>query len=398
MLFIIFAAVFMFTVLVYFMPQGPAQQYDKLRPSLKVLQDALANPSANANNGLQAVDASQVEEVKSQIESLEKRYKLDKPWPVSFLAWLYDPNDTTRLDGNLQEVPKGIDVTIGDLHIVGSGVLTGELGNSSSLRTGKLPISTLISDRWLNTLLLMTVSLVLGVLIAVPLGIITAVRQDSRLEHAITFSLFAGISMPPFVLGLLLISLLALIPKLLHMRGVVPWLPYLPISGVTDFGQETNFLNRMYHLVLPALTLALIQGVWMSRHIRSAMLEVLRQDYIRTAMAKGLPERGVVVKHALRNALISLSTVLGLLLPGIVSGAMVIERVFNYTGMGILFFDAFGGCIDPTHETGCPGGRIPDYPLALILTMILVILVAFSNFLADILYTAADPRISFENR
>jgi peptide/nickel transport system permease protein len=136
----------------------------------------------------------------------------------------------------------------------------------------------------------------------------------------------------------------------------------------------------------------------MSRYIRSAMLEVLGQDYIRTARAKGLGERRVIIKHALRNALISLSTVLGLLLPSLVSGAMVVERVFNYAGMGLLFFDSFGGCIDPTHEVGCPGGNVPDYPLALALTLILVVLVGFSNLLADFLYTVADPRISFADR
>ena len=238
----------------------------------------------------------------------------------------------------------------------------------------------------------------LGLLFAVPIGIITAVRQNTRLEHAITFSLFAGVSMPPFVLGLLFISFMAMLPKILHNRLGLAWLPYLPISGTADIDQGDNFVNRMYHLVLPATTLAIIQGVWMSRHIRSAMLEVLGQDYIRTARAKGLGERRVIVKHALRNALISLSTVLGLLLPGLASGAMVVERVFNYAGMGLLFFDSFGGCIDPTHEVGCPGGTAPDYPLALVLTMILVILVAFSNVLADFLYTLADPRISFEKK
>jgi peptide/nickel transport system permease protein len=397
LLFIVFAIVFMFTLLVYFMPDSPAKERSMAQAGVAGLQEAASQPITDTQSSqMHDLYVQQIDEANSTIKDLETRYKLDRPWPLSFLAWLYDPSDTTQLDGNLQVVPKGIDITIGDIHLVGSGLLTGDLGTSATRRTGKRPVSELLSDRWVNTVLLMSVSLLLAVVVAVPIGIVTAVKQRSKLEHAITFSLFAGISMPPFVLGLVLISFLALIPKVLHNRAGLSWLPYLPISDVTDFGKSNDLLNHLYHLVLPAITLALIQAVWLSRHLRSAMLEVLGQDYIRTARAKGLGERRVILKHALRNAFISLSTVLGLLLPGLVSGTIVVERVFNYAGMGLLFFDGFGGCIDPTHEIGCPGGTAPDYPLALVLTVILVILVAFSNLLADLMYTVVDPRISFE--
>jgi peptide/nickel transport system permease protein len=219
------------------------------------------------------------------------------------------------------------------------------------------------------------------------------------MAHALTFGAIAGRSIPPFALGLIFVILFAVVPYQLNTRGGVSWLPYLPPGEPYDLGMEGDWANRLWHLVLPATTLAIIQIVWLSRFVRSAMLEVLGQDYIRTARAKGLKPWQVNFKHALRNAALPIITVMGLMLPGLVSGAVVIENVFSYQGLGQLYYRALGGTLVTVGGQGLLLDEIPpiggplDFPLVLALTVMLIAVVAFSNMLADVLYAVADPRV-----
>jgi peptide/nickel transport system permease protein len=372
--FILVAWLLIYTVLVLWMPGGPGQTYQAI-------------VSGNPGDG----------QFPFQAVGLAQRYKLDKPWPVGFFLWLFDPSDTTQFvndeNGNTLQVPKGIDLRIGDLHITGSGILTWDLGFTASVGRDA-PVGELIGERWLNTLVLVGSSILLAVLVALPVGIISAVRQRSRLDHTLTFLSFLGFSIPPYMLGVFLVIFLAVLPFIWHNQFKWDWLPYLPSTFATDTDQQGNLMNRLYHLILPCVTLALPQIALLSRYVRSSMLEVLRQDYIRTAWAKGLRSHRVILRHALRNALIPLITMLGVLLPGLASGAIIVETVFGYTGMGQLYFRALGGCIAESQP--CPPTGYPmDYPLALTLTFIMIVVVALANLLADLLYTAVDPRISY---
>jgi peptide/nickel transport system permease protein len=310
------------------------------------------------------------------------------PWPMEYLLWLFDPNDTTMVNRDFVEVPKGIDWTIGSLRIRGSGALTGDFG-FSGVGQGAT-VSEVISTRWGNTLALVLAALIPTLLIAVPLGIIAAARQRSKLDHTLTLASFVGLSMPPYWLGLMLILFLAVIAKNLHDTNGWSWLPYLPPGDVRAAGGEDTLLDHLYHLVLPASTLAFAQIAGISRHVRFAMLEVMRKDYVRTAWAKGLPERRVLFRHAFRNAIIPVITTITLALPALVSGTVVIETVFGYAGMGQLFFKAMGGQLASSRLIA---GTV-DYELVMTLMLIMVVVVVLSNLLADILYVIFNPRMN----
>jgi peptide/nickel transport system permease protein len=264
-----------------------------------------------------------------------------------------------------------------------------------------------IVERWDNTMWLVGISLIVAVLLAVPLGIIAAMTYRSVFDHMITFFSFAGFSIPPYAFGVILIITLAVVPYYLHHFDGQTWMPYLPPGDVASIGQRANPLDRIYHLVLPVFTLALPQIAYLSRHMRFAMLEILRLEYIRTAWAKGLSGWRVTFKHAFRNALIPLLTAIGLMVPLLVSGAILVETVFGYPGLGQLFFRSVGGCLAAPENyericnpfTGTPGALLPmDFPLALGLTLLMVVVVAFANMLTDILYTYADPRINYSHK
>lgn len=384
--FILLGSLVLYTMLVLLMPNGLKKTYDNIIESRSQYE-------------LSQYDSQLVEK---RLNDLAQSYKLDQPWPLNYLLWLFDPNDTTDLNKDLQPMPKGIELQIGDLHIRGSGILTGNFGYSHFQGTGRGdPVIEVIGRGWVNTAVLVGVSLVISAVLALIIGIIGAVRQRSRLDETLTFFSFAGLSMPPFALGLILIIFLAIVPKQLHTQLGWDWLPYLPVGDATDSGQEGSWTNRLYHLALPAATLSLVQTVWLSRHIRFSMLDVLRQDYIRTARAKGVSTRRVVLKHALRNAMIPIITLMGLALPGLVTGAVVVEKVFNYNGTGELLYRSIGGCIPPEVDSYnlCPsiGGPI-DHPTVLVLLLILLVIVALSNMVADILYAVADPRVNYNSR
>jgi peptide/nickel transport system permease protein len=314
------------------------------------------------------------------IEVLIERYKLDSPYPINYLRWLFDPEDTTQLDPNddSRKIPKGIDIPIGGLRIQGSGVLTGDFGNSVQVAQGQ-PVMKLMGDRLGNTLALTMTALLLALIAAVPIGIISAIRQYSRLDYAVTAFSFVGIAMPTFWLGLMLVIFMAVLPKQANLAGA-SWLPYLPPNAAYDIDQQDNILNRMYHLILPVTVLAFVNVAQFSRYIRASMLEVLRQDYVRTAWAKGLAQRTVILRHALRNALIPVITIVTLSLPLLFSGAIATETVFGYPGMGQLFVTSV---------------FVLDIPLVMAFLLIITTLIILSNILADVLYAVADPRINY---
>jgi len=380
-IFIFLAAFTVYTVLVMLMPDGPYYRYTHFTTDLPFPQ-VVQGP-----------------------KELEDRYELDKPWPLNFLSWLYDPSDTTTTyvnlnSGNVEERPIGIDIAIGDFHVRGSGILTGDFGTSASYARTNVPVARLISERFGNTFWLIMMSLGISLLVGIPLGIICATRPGSRLDHVVTFFAFAGLSVPPFVLGLLLIIGFAVLPSTLRLLNDWNWVPQLPAGGL---GDTENFVDRLRHMLLPAVTLAIPQVAALARYSRFSMLDVMRQDYIRTAWAKGLSRRRVFFKHAFRNALLPIITIMGLILPGLVSGAIVIESVFAYPGMGQLYYRGLGGCLatisllsqDPPP---CPRiGYFPiDYPIALSMTIIVIVVVALSNVMADLLYAAADPRVNYK--
>lgn len=265
------------------------------------------------------------------------------------------------------------------------GVLRWDWGQSWSLARGQT-VTSVIGSRITNTLILMTTVTVISLLIALPIGIISAVRQYSRLDYAVTTFSFFGISMPVFWFGLLTIILFGV----QFQRWGLPFFPtgdvfttrIIPGSIQDVLGiQPYSLADRIVHLVLPVSVLTLLYLAGWSRFMRSSMLEVLRQDYVRTARSKGLQERMVILKHAARNALIPLITIVVFQIPGIFSGAIITETIFNYPGMGRLFIDSLNR---------------DDWPIVMALLFITAILVVLATLIGDILYTIVDPRIRFD--
>lgn len=228
-----------------------------------------------------------------------------------------------------------------------------------------------ILERLPVTVTINLLSLGIILLIAVPIGVFSAARQYSLLDRFLTVFVFVGFSTPSFWLALVLIYFLG-----------VQW-GILPISGLQSLdlnamGSWERLMDKAWHLVLPVFVLAFGGLAGLSRYVRNNMLEALRQDYIRTARAKGLPERAVVYKHALRNALMPVITILGLSLPGIIGGSVIIETVFGISGIGKLFYDA---------------AFSRDYNLAMGILVPGAVLTMLGNFLADVGYAFADPRV-----
>jgi peptide/nickel transport system permease protein len=243
--------------------------------------------------------------------------------------------------------------------------------------------------------------MVLALLVGILIGVVSATRQGSQLDHALTVLSLAGLSVPPYVLGVLFILFLGIVPEALHVQNGFSWMPWMPVG---DVGSE-NIQSRIAHLVLPVATLAIPQIAWISRQTRFAMLDVLSQDYIRTAWAKGLSFRQVIFKHALKNTLIPIITHAAIMVPALISAVTVVETIFGYSGLGRELFRSMGGCLwadvnRTTEPPPCPtSGYNPiDYPLALVLLLIMVVVVALSNVIADVLYAVADPRINYDDK
>lgn len=247
-----------------------------------------------------------------------------------------------------------------------SQLAAGDFG--TSFADGR-PVMARIMERMPATLELGILSLAAALAIAVPLGIISAVRQYSAADYFVTVFGFAGLSIPNFVFGLLLILLFTV------------ELGWMPLMGRTPSLGEPTLLVRAHHLILPVATLALSSTAGLMRFMRSSMLEVIRQDYTRTARSKGLSERVVIYRHGLRNALIPIITILGLSLPGIITGAVLTEAVFAWPGLGRLAVQSVFN---------------RDFPTIMGLNMVVALLVILANLLADVLYVVVDPRIRYQ--
>ncbi|MGI8688921.1 MAG: ABC transporter permease [Thermomicrobiales bacterium] len=244
-------------------------------------------------------------------------------------------------------------------------------GNWVRLRFGtsiiqRKPVATIIKQQLPRTAEILALSILFSLLLAVPIGIVSAIRQYSLIDNVVTVLSFVGIAFPSFFLALMLILLFAV---RLH---------WLPTQGAQTIGQPASLADHLKHLILPVLTLTLIRTAGWSRYIRSSMLEVLRQDYIRTAHAKGLTARAVLARHAFRNALMPLITLLGLSLPDLVAGAIVTEQIFSWNGLGQLIVTSAGK---------------RDTPVVLALTLMSGAAIIIGNLLADIGYHVVDPRI-----
>jgi len=242
--------------------------------------------------------------------------------------------------------------------------LSGDLGYS---RTYARPVPEVLGPALANTVKLVGLALLLSILMALPLGILAAARPYSRFDYTVNLMAFAGISVPVFWLGLLLIMLFSVM------------LGWLPAGGTGAIG-DAGWWERLRFLVLPVATLTLASVGGHTRYVRSAMVEVLRQDYIRVARAKGVGRRRVLFRHALRNAMIPVVTVLALDFGFLFSGALVTETIFAYPGMGKMIFDAIMG---------------NDFNLALVALLFATLLTLLGNLLADLTYAWLDPRIAY---
>lgn len=244
-------------------------------------------------------------------------------------------------------------------------LLQGNLGYSL---TTYRPVADMISERVAPTALLMGTSLAIGFAIAVFVGILSATKQYSALDYIATASSFLGISLPNFFLGLGLVYIFSVKLKL------------LPSSGMFDIGSGGGFTDRVLHLILPVTVLAVNIAGRNVRYIRSSVLEILGQDYLRTARAKGLSEFKVINKHAFRNALITIVTVFGLEIPMLFAGAVVIETIFSWPGIGQLTMNSI---------------LARDYPTVMGLNIITAVVVLTANLLTDMVYAVVDPRIKY---
>lgn len=266
------------------------------------------------------------------------------------------------------DVPKHIQY----LNWLGS-VVRGDWGTSQITRR---PALVEISEKLPNTLYLSLIAFFGALLISIPIGITSAVRQYSWFDHVSTTVAFIGQSMPVFWLGLILIIIFNVAIKNPLTGG-----PLLPGGGMYTLGAETTFEDRLIHLILPASVLIFFSLGSHVRYMRAGMLDVLHQDYIRTAHAKGLTERAVILKHALKNSIIPLVTIIGLEIPGLFNGALITETIFSWPGMGRLFFNSI---------------ERADYAVMMGILMMSATLIILFGLVTDIIYGFLDPRIRFD--
>lgn len=282
-----------------------------------------------------AVDALMPPEMMATPEAkaaLRERLGLNAPAPVRYVRWL-------------------------------GRAVQGDFGYSLASRK---PVTDIIMARLPKTLLLVGTALIFSIVMGVATGILSAVKQYSLIDYVTTFFSFFWLSIPGFFLSLLVIYIFAV------------RLSWFPVFGASSPNATHPVLDRLHHLVLPALVLGLELAAALTRYTRASLVEVLRTDYMRTARAKGLKEWTVIVAHGLKNALIPIITVIAFRLPYLLSGAIIIETVFQWPGLGLLTLDA------ANHK---------DYPLILAITMAVTVLVVISSFIADVAYSIVDPRI-----
>lgn len=274
-------------------------------------------------------------EIGASGEALEARriaLGLDKPLPVRYFIWLGE-------------------------------ACTGNLGYSY---VNGQPVLERISQRISPTLQLMGFSLLIAIFLGIVVGVFTSLRQYSFLDYLTTTITLAGVSIPSFFIGLGAIYIFSL------------KLDLLPVSGMHTLGLEPTLPDRLKHLILPSLVLAFGQCAEIARYVRSEMLGVMQEQYIVAARAKGLPERIVIYKHALRNGLLPVITLVGLSLPNLIGGAVITEQIFRWPGMGTLMIEAV---------------LSRDYPVLMGVTLVLALAVFIGSLIADVLYAVIDPRI-----
>ena len=283
------------------------------------------------------------------IEQMRRNLGLDQPLHIQYFRWL-------------------------------KSFLTGDFGYSFGQMR---PVAEILPETLWNTVQLMLVALVVIFAVGMLIGIIQAVRQYSATDNVLTVLALFFYSMPSFWFALMLILIFSL------KASQWGWPDFLtfPASQMTSVGYEflspgEKLADRFEHLLLPAIALGIGGAAGIARYMRGSMLEVVRQDYIRTARAKGLSERAVIFKHALRNALIPIITLLGLYLPYLLSGSVLVETIFAWPGMGRLIVDAIFQ---------------RDYPLVMATSFVVAVIVVAGNLLADVLYAVADPRIRAES-
>jgi len=277
-----------------------------------------------------------------QIKALEHKLGLDVPLPIQYFRWMRD-------------------------------MLTGNMGESIKFHR---PVSDMIAERIPNTLYLVGTAFLLTLILAVPIGIWSARRPYSIFDYFVTTVTFVGQSIPVYWLGLGLIIVFYILLK-------NPWTgsPLFPVGGMNSQGKSGDFFDTAWHMVLPVVALSLGWIAWYSRFLRSSMMDVMHEDYVRTARAKGASDRAVYYKHALRNAILPLVTLIALDLPSLFAGALFVESIFSWPGMGRLFWDAAKG---------------RDYPVLLAVVMITAVLIIVCNILADLAYGWLDPTVKYE--
>jgi peptide/nickel transport system permease protein len=291
--------------------------------------------SAMPGDAVMAMITAETPVTEDLIKMRKGQLGLDQPLPIQYLRWL------------------------------------GQLGHGSlgfSFQSGE-PVSKLIMDRVPATLELMILALLFAILVGVFLGVISALKRYSWLDYTLTFLGFTGISIPDFFFGMVLIYLFALRLKM------------FPTSGFSTAGEAFSWADNLRHVALPALALGLLRMATFMRYTRASMLEVVNNDYVRTARAKGIPEWLVIVRHILRNALIPIITVIGIALPALFGGSIIIETIFQWPGIGLMFINAVTG---------------RDSPVIMAYVLISAVIVLASNLLTDIVYSWVDPQIRYE--
>ncbi len=289
-----------------------------------LLLHLLPGGPARASLGLRANPAS--------IRAFDQQYGLNQPLPVQYLVWI-------------------------------GQVLRGNLGFSYKLNQS---VDSLLAENVPRTLVLMGTATIIAVAIAIPVGMLQAVKRNSPGDYTLTALAFLFYSMPSFLLGLVLIIVFSDV-----------W-PVLPSTGPTA---TSPLFDQIPNLILPVATLALITVALFSRYMRSSALDNLAEDYVRTAAAKGVSRRAVLFRHVLPNALLPIITLVGLSLPGILGGALIVESLFNYPGMGLLFWNA---------------AQTEDFPVMLGTSLVVGMAVVLGSLVADVLYGIADPRIRYQ--
>ncbi len=279
---------------------------------------------------------------KEQIAAIEEKLGLNDPLPVQYGRWISD-------------------------------MFKGNLGQSIKFHR---PVNEMIAERIPNTLTLVGTSFLLTLIVAIPIGMLSARKPYSLFDYAMTTLTFIGQSIPVYWLGLGLIVVFYV-----TLKNPATGAPFFPVGGMNTRGKEGELLDTLWHLVLPVTALSLGWIAWYSRFLRSSMMDVLHEDYVRTAKAKGASENAVYYKHALQNAILPLVTLIALDLPSLFAGALFVETIFSWPGMGRLFWDAAKG---------------RDYPVLLGVVMITAVLIIFCNILADLAYGWLDPRVKYE--